>query len=107
MFVAHRWDVKQLLRAGDNVLEVRFASAAKHVRTTRTGFTPPAEFNDPVGNCVRIRKQQCQFGWDWGPRFVTAGIWRGLRLEGWSGGRLEHVRVTQQHRPDGSVRIEV
>ena len=50
-----------------------------------------------------IRKQQCQFGWDWGPRFVTAGIWRDLRLEGWTGNRLEGVRVTQDHRADGSV----
>jgi beta-mannosidase len=107
MFVAHRWDVKPLLREGENVIEVRFASAARHVRTTRTDFTPPQEFNDPVGNCVRIRKQQCQFGWDWGPRFVTAGIWRGLKLEGWSDRRLVHVQVTQQHRRGGTVRLEL
>ncbi len=107
MFVAHRWDVKRFLRAGTNVIEVRFSSAARHVRTTRPHFTPPEEFNDPVGNCVRIRKQQCQFGWDWGPRFVTAGIWRDFRLEGWSGHRLAHVQVVQEHRADRSVRLRV
>lgn len=116
MFIGFRWDVKPWLRPGRNRLVIRFDSALRYIRE-RGGFTPPAEFNDPVGNCVRIRKQQCQFGWDWGPRFVTAGIWRDLRLEGWSRNRLANVRIQQQHdaesvtltvepqlaRPDGAA----
>ncbi|HRE09168.1 MAG TPA: glycoside hydrolase family 2 protein, partial [Opitutaceae bacterium] len=86
MFVGFRWDVKRWLRPGRNRLSIRFDSAMRYIRE-HDGFTPPQEFNDPVGNCVRIRKQQCQFGWDWGPRFVSAGIWRDLRLEGWSQNR--------------------
>ncbi|MES1169046.1 MAG: glycoside hydrolase family 2 protein, partial [Oleiharenicola lentus] len=66
----------------------------------------PREFNDPVGRSQVLRKEQCQFGWDWGPRFVTAGIWRGLRLEAWSANRLTDVRVTQTHRKDGSVLLD-
>src|SRR5262249_44025316 len=104
MFVAHRWSVKRLLRAGTNELTVRFESAMRYIRTQRTGHRP-REFNDPVGRCQVIRKQQCQFGWDWGPRFVTAGIWRDLRLEAWTGNRLDNVRVTQRHAPDGSVTL--
>lgn len=101
MFVIHRWQVKSLLRAGSNELRVVFGSAMNYIRSTRAEFTPPSEFNDPVGNCVRIRKQQCQFGWDWGPRFVTAGIWRGIRLEARSVNRLAHVRVAQTHADSG------
>lgn len=101
MFIGHRWSVKSLLRTGANELRIVFGSAMNYIRNTRTEFTPPQEFNDPVGNCVRIRKQQCQFGWDWGPRFVTAGIWRSLRLEGRSVNRLAHVRVTQTHAESG------
>jgi beta-mannosidase len=100
MFVAHRWDVKPYLRRGGNELVIRFRSALDYIRHTRTDFTPPAEFNDPVGSCVRIRKQQCQFGWDWGPRFVTAGIWRDLRLEARSANRLAHLHLVQTHAPD-------
>ncbi|MFO1450300.1 MAG: glycoside hydrolase family 2 protein [Opitutaceae bacterium] len=100
MFVGYRWDVKALLRPGRNRLHLRFGSAMKYIRE-HDGFTPPQEFNDPVGNCVRIRKQQCQFGWDWGPRFVTAGVWRDLRLEGWSGNRLSGVRLGQEHGRSG------
>ena len=102
MFLGGRWAVKPLLRAGRNELRIRFDSALRYIRTHRPEHLP-REMSDPVGGCTRIRKQQCQFGWDWGPRLVTAGIWRDLRLEGWSGNRLESVRVTQDHRADGSV----
>ena len=102
MFIGYRWDVTRLLRRGRNELSIRFGSAMDCIRTHRPEHRP-RDINDPVGGCTKIRKQQCQFGWDWGPRLVTAGIWRDLRLEGWTGNRLESVRVTQDHRPDGSV----
>ncbi|MBX3737560.1 MAG: glycoside hydrolase family 2 protein [Candidatus Didemnitutus sp.] len=104
MFVAHRWDVKKLLRPGVNELTIRFDSALAYIRRTRRTHAPK-EFNDPVGRSQVIRKQQCQFGWDWGPRFVTAGIWRDLRLEGWSKNRLLGVRLTQEHAADGTVAL--
>jgi beta-mannosidase len=100
MFIAHRWAVKKHLRADRNELVIRFRSAMDYIRKTRD-FTPPRACNDPVGGCVRIRKEQCQFGWDWGPRFVTAGIWRAIRLEAGSINRLAHVRVSQTHTDSG------
>lgn len=104
MFIAHRWDVKHLLRPGKNEIVIRFRSAMDYIRTARD-FTAPHTFNDPVGGAVRIRKQQCQFGWDWGPRFVTAGIWRDLRLEAGPAPRLAHLHVAQHHRENGEIFI--
>lgn len=104
MFTGYRWDVKPLLRPGKNEVLVRFDSAIDYIARERLDHRP-FEFNDPVGRCSVIRKQQCQFGWDWGPRFVTAGIWRDLRLEAWSGNRLANVRVKQTHHADGSVTL--
>jgi beta-mannosidase len=106
MFGGYRWNVKPLLRAGENELRIRFGSAMKYVRTHRTGHRP-REINDPVGRSTAIRKQQCQFGWDWGPRFVTAGIWRDIFLEGWSDNRLESIKLRQEHRKNGSVVIHL
>lgn len=106
MFIGWRWDVKPLLRRGRNVLRIRFASVGRALPKTRPEHQPK-EFNDSVGRSSVFRKQPCQFGWDWGPRFVTAGIWRDLRLEAWSGNRLESVRVTQTHRADGSVLLSL
>jgi beta-mannosidase len=104
MFAAHRWPVRRLLRAGRNELVIRFGRVGDYFRTRRPGHRP-RENHDPVGGGTKIRKQQCQFGWDWGPRFVTAGIWRALRLEAWSGNRLTHMRV-RQHHTRGKVTLE-
>lgn len=104
MFQTHRWPVKSWLRPGRNELRIRFASAARYVRTHRPGHRP-RELSDSVGGMTRLRKQQCQFGWDWGPRFVTCGVWRDLRLEAWTGNRLEHVHVAQHHARDGRVTL--
>ncbi len=104
MFTGYRWQVKNLLQPGRNELRVHFGSAMKYVRSHRPEHQP-REFNDPVGRSQVIRKQPCQFGWDWGPRFVTAGVWRDIRLEAWTGNRLVDVKITQQHHRDGSVML--
>jgi beta-mannosidase len=106
MFIGYRWNVKRLLRRGRNTIRIRFDSATRYIRTHRKSHTP-REINDPVGRCTVIRKEQCQFGWDWGPRYVTAGIWRDIRLEGWSGNRFAGVSVTQAHHRDGSVTLSL
>lgn len=104
MFVTHRWNVKKLLRPGKNELIVRFASAMDYVRTHHRDLIQ-GELNDPKGLAPAIRKQQCQFGWDWGPRLVTAGIWRDIRLEAYERERLLGVRVAQDHHTEGRVTV--
>lgn len=106
MFLGHRWSVKPLLRAGRNRISIVFGSAMEYIRTHRLSHRP-REFNDAVGRSQVIRKQQCQFGWDWGPRFVTAGIWRDIRIESWSGNRLAQVRLRQSHPAPGVVTIGI
>jgi beta-mannosidase len=39
-----------------------------------------------------VRKMACNFGWDWGPSLVTAGMWRPAMLETWRAARLAAVR---------------
>ena len=106
MFLGYRWPVKSRLRPGENEIRIRFGSAMEYIRTHRLSHRP-REFNDPVGRSQVIRKQPCQFGWDWGPRLVTAGIWRDLRLVGWSRNRLTGVQVSQQHAPAGDVTLRL
>jgi len=106
MFVPLRLSVRRWLRPGRNELRFHFASAGRAVAQLRPEHRP-REFNDSVGRCSVLRKQQCQFGWDWGPRFVTAGIWRDLRLEAWTGPRLAGARVTQNHTGNGGVTLAI
>jgi beta-mannosidase len=53
-----------------------------------------------------LRKATSHFGWDWGPKLPAIGIWKELRLEGYSAARLEQVHLRQRHA-GGNVTLEV
>lgn len=90
MFHPHRFDARPALRRGGNELVIRFASPIRHIRAeeARHGPRPVNGDWDPY---PFIRKAACNFGWDWGPKLATCGVWKELRLEGWSGVRIESV----------------
>jgi beta-mannosidase len=56
-------------------------------------------------NRVWARKAQCHFSWDWAPNLPAIGLWRGVRLEAVSDGRIEDVHI--RTRIDGTVLINV
>ncbi|BCL16126.1 glycoside hydrolase family 2 protein [Micromonospora sagamiensis] len=90
MHRSHRFDVASLLRDRDNTLAVRFDSAYRYAEAhrDRLGDRPNA-YPEPF---PFIRKMACNFGWDWGPTLVTAGIWQDIGLHTWSVARLAEVR---------------
>jgi beta-mannosidase len=104
MHRSHRFDVQRALRPGTNRLRVRFDSAYAYAEAQleRLGDRPNA-YPQPF---AFIRKMACNFGWDWGPTLVTAGIWQDIGLHGWSGARLAEVRP-QVTVEDGVGRVEV
>ncbi|WP_221774750.1 beta-mannosidase [Pelagicoccus albus] len=106
MFIGYRWDVKSLLKDGCNTISIHFASSAVYARETRTDYEGGV-LNDPESRAPVIRKEQCQFGWDWGPRFVTAGIWQDIRIESAPANVLRSFKVEQEHRENGEVLLSV
>lgn len=96
MFHAIRYEIGAVAVEGSNELEIVFANTIDYVKE-RDGWQPFLERNDPVGGRSRIRKAQYHYSWDWGPRFVTCGIWRPARVLGWDGARLADVSVKQRH----------
>lgn len=53
-----------------------------------------------------MRKAQYQFGWDWGPRLVTAGIWKDIQLEFWNNAKIITVKNIQNKSAE-DVRFEI
>jgi beta-mannosidase len=51
-----------------------------------------------------VRKAQYMYGWDWGPRLVSAGIWRPVTFVEHAG-RITDVHVEQSHLPNGNVEL--
>ena len=110
MFRGFRVDVKPLLRAGDNLLLVRFQSpiAAAKPAYDAAGYQLPAA-NDQAKEMVSMwsRKAPYHYGWDWGPRFVTSGLWRPVTLEAWDTVRIADLQVFQERLDDAEAVLRV
>ncbi|MDI5950623.1 beta-mannosidase [Flavobacterium yafengii] len=78
MFRQWRVDVKKYLHPGTNKLVVVFVSAQNVVDLLAKRDLP---FVIPDNPRLYVRKAQYHFGWDWGPKFTTCGIWKEVRLE--------------------------
>lgn len=88
------WDsnVKKRLKIGTNTIEIHFESASKRGKEEAQKLT----YRLPENERVFVRKAQYHFGWDWGPRFVTAGIWRKVHLKFWKNATIKNVHYQQK-----------
>jgi len=96
MFRQYRFDLKLLLRAGENQLSIKFASPVRYC-AQHQALEPMVGVSQALVGSPHLRKAPCQFGWDWGPQLPPIGIWKDLRLEAWSEARLEDVHLRQKH----------
>jgi beta-mannosidase len=105
MHRTYRFDVSSVIAAGANEVTVLFDSPLAHATAeqARLGDLPRA-FEPPYNF---IRKMACNFGWDWGPRLTTSGIWRPVWLEIWSGARMAAVRPTATVTPAGDGVVDI
>ena len=86
MFVGHRFPLRRSLRAGRNTISILFDSPVGRAKQLEREHGRLAVALEP--HRVYARKAQYSFSWDWGPKLTTSGIWRGIALEAYSGGRL-------------------
>jgi beta-mannosidase len=96
----YRWwrvPIADLLRAEGNELRVVFRSPILKdlPRVGEAGYELPAANDKEENTSPYTRKAPYSFGWDWGPRFVTSGIWKPVRLEAWDDARLVDVFLRQ------------
>ena len=102
-----RWSipVRQYIREEDNILKVYFHSPVK-IDVPKWDALPyqyPAS-NDQSENgglfnkkiSIFARKAGYHYGWDWGPRLVTSGIWRPVYIRAWSDLRINDVFIEQK-----------
>jgi beta-mannosidase len=104
MFREWKIDCKDKLKTGINKLRIVFHSPIKRdlPKLEKLGYALPA-INDlsEIGSLgdkkvsVFARKAPYHYGWDWGPRFVTSGIWRSVFLKTWSNAVIEDIQIVQ------------
>ena len=102
MFRQWKWEVTGRLKEGENVLAILFRAPVSYIKA-RQAEKPLIGGGDIKGG-PHLRKAPCQWGWDWGPKLPPIGVWKDIRLEGYSKARFEDVHIRQSHA-DGKVNI--
>ena len=105
MHRTYEFDVKGVLKAGENEITVKFDSPTRFIKAAYAESRADGSSDAMVGFPL-IRKAHCMFGWDWGPRLPDAGIWRDIRILGIQTARIRDVYV-KQHHETGKVTLEV
>lgn len=103
MFRRWKSDITRNLVKGRNELRVCFRSPTNKglELLKKQGFQLPAD-NDQSENggldsskvSIFTRKAPYHYGWDWGPRLVTSGIWRPVKIIGYQSIRMEDLYIS-------------
>ena len=109
MFRTWRVSAKTTLKPGSNTIRIVFHSAIEKMLpyVKSLPYVLPSISTHNYGNEENIatapytRKAPYNYGWDWGPRFMTEGIWRPVRMETWDALRIENFHIHQQRVTGG------
>lgn len=109
MFVGHKLAVKDVLREGENRLMIRFRSPVEETapQWDTDGFNYPAD-NDHSEKRMSVytRKAPYSYGWDWGIRLATSGIWRPVKLTFCNGAAIDDFFVRQQEVTEQVAKVD-
>ena len=103
-FRAWRVPVQGKLRARDNELRIVLRSPIARLLPQvqamphKIAGNYPSPYGDEPKDAMTgnfARKPGYHYGWDWGPRYVTAGIWKPVVLESWDALRIDDLQLRQ------------
>ena len=89
-FRNYKVPVKHLLTA-ENTIEIHFEPTSTHENKAKAQL----DFTMPEGNRIFTRKAQFQYGWDWGPKLNTSGIWKDIYLKAWNMVAIDHIYLEE------------
>ncbi len=115
MFRTYTLDLKPFVKEKENTLKVVLESPINRgiKKHDAIDYKIPVSNNDlaeigkvPEQKLVSIfsRKAGYHFGWDWGPRLVTSGIWRSVTLRSWDNFKINDVFLRQK-KIDSTARL--
>ena len=108
MFVGKTVDIKKHSKVGKNNLYVKLFSPINKgvILHDSLGYdissfnaNDLAEIGKVEGNkrvSVFTRKAPYHYGWDWGPRLVTSGIWQPINIKTWNYFNIEDLYIRQK-----------
>lgn len=121
MFRRYQIDIKKHIKIGKNEIKVilespikkgieKFDSIDYEIEVSDNDLAKIGKVKENKKVSVFSRKAGYHFGWDWGPRLVTSGIWRPVILKSWDNFKIEDVFIRQKVLKDDaqlSTEIEI
>jgi beta-mannosidase len=110
MFRAWSATIKEYLKIGLNELFIYFHSPIKVTlpKYENSKYVYPAENEHHEKKLsVFTRKAPYHFGWDWGPRLVSSGIWRKVFLNCYDTAIINDIYLKQVYLTDYEAVIEM
>lgn len=111
-FRPYRYDVKSLLRIGDNKLKVIFYPPVlyhKERYEKETYHLPAPNDQHPIAVAPYTRKPQYQFGWDWALRMNTLGFLKPVTIKGYDNTSVlaKNITVSEIHNDHAIMNFEL
>jgi beta-mannosidase len=111
MFRTWRVNIRGAAKLGTNTLRIHFRSPINEVLPVmaKMNYELPAANDQGEKTSPHTRKAPYQYGWDWGPRLVTSGIWRPVFLDAWDDARVSdlHIQTKEISADIANVTAEV
>ncbi|AZK46330.1 beta-mannosidase [Paenibacillus lentus] len=104
MLMAHTFNVTRVMRRGWNCIAVKFDPLHLH-HQDKEQF----QWSSYTKERPWIRKAAMNYGWDWGPRMVTVGIWGKVTIERRIRAKIDGVyaRTITADQAQATVRVDV
>lgn len=106
MFLEYRFDIKDILKKGKNILKVNIKSSVKEPRALERTYGKIGSTSEESARPY-IRKAQYSYGWDWGARVATSGIWWPVYIESYKKARLTGCTAYLEKACDKEGKIKV
>ena len=95
----HPWesDLNNILKLGENIIKIDFRSPLKEIspKLKNLDYALPADNDQAGGMSPYVRKAPYHFGWDWGPCFITSGLWKKVQLVGYDSFIVNTINLNQ------------
>lgn len=99
------------LKEGENTIRIYFHSIFKvdMPKYLASPFQLQAWPNNDQADIMLslyARKAGYNYGWDWGPRLITSGIWKDVCLEYWDDLRIDGTQIITRKLESGKAKME-
>lgn len=93
--------IKRFIYPGVNRIRIQFPSIVEENRSRYSSL----KYGLPGDTKVVCRKAAYQFGWDWGPTFITSGIWKPIYIRFWNYVNVLDVQYIQKQLTDSVAKM--